>query len=99
MQGEPMNEQSQAGDEQVLDNWVADLAGVLGLDPSSTDVGLLLDVARDAAHNVARTAAPLTTFLVGLAAGQRGGTTEAVVVAANQARQLAQARGEEEQTT
>lgn len=32
-------------------------------------VGLVLDVARDAAHTVARPAAPVTTFLLGLAAG------------------------------
>jgi len=36
---------------------------------------LLLDVARDVAHNVLRPAAPLTTFLVGLAAGRAGATS------------------------
>ena len=36
------------------------------LDP---DIALILDLARDAAHGVARPAAPLTTFLVGYAAG------------------------------
>ena len=54
----------------------------------------LLDLARDAAHGVARPAAPLTTFLVGLAAGQRGATAEAVRDAAEIARRLATERGE-----
>jgi hypothetical protein len=31
------------------------------------DVDLLLDVARDAAHNVTRPAAPVTTYLLGIA--------------------------------
>ena len=35
----------------------------------------LLDLARDSAHEVERVAAPLTTFLVGIAVG-RGATLE-----------------------
>ncbi|MDQ3457112.1 MAG: DUF6457 domain-containing protein [Actinomycetota bacterium] len=31
---------------------------------------LILDVARDAAHGVARPAAPLTTYLLGIAVGR-----------------------------
>lgn len=34
------------------------------------DVDRLLEVARDAAHSVARPAAPLTTYLLGLAVGR-----------------------------
>jgi hypothetical protein len=73
----------------VLEDWVNDLARTLGIDPELADIPLLLDVARDAAHNVARTAAPVTTFLVGFAAAQRGGTPEAVSDAAKQAQQQA----------
>ncbi|MDT4905462.1 MAG: hypothetical protein QOH52_3478 [Pseudonocardiales bacterium] len=62
----------------VLDDWITELAAALGVDPAALDRNLLLDVARDAAHAVARPAAPLTTFLVGLAAGLRGGGKEAV---------------------
>jgi hypothetical protein len=62
----------------VLDDWITELAAALGVDPAALDRNLLLDVARDAAHTVARPAAPLTTFLVGLAAGLRGGGKEAV---------------------
>jgi hypothetical protein len=75
-----------------LDAWAQQLAAALGVDPSATDVPLLLDVARDAAHGVARPAAPLTTFLVGLAAGQNGGSHEAVVAAAGVAQRLTAAR-------
>lgn len=72
-----------------LDSWVAELAAELGLDPHAVDRALLLDVARDAAHGIARPAAPLTTFLVGLAAGMRGGGAEAVRTAAGTAQRLA----------
>jgi Domain of unknown function (DUF6457) len=77
-----------------LDAWVHELAGELGVDPAATDVTTLLDVARDAAHGVARPAAPLTTFLVGLAAGQRGGSPEAVAEAAAIAQRLIAERAE-----
>lgn len=75
-----------------LDAWVTELAAALGVDASAVDRALLLDVARDAAHNVARPAAPLTTFLVGLAAGRHGGTAEAVSEASAIATRLALAR-------
>lgn len=75
-----------------LDSWVAELAAELGVDPAAVDRDLLLDVARDAAHRVARPAAPLTTFLVGLAAGRNGGGGAAVREAAATAQRLAAAR-------
>lgn len=43
------------------------------LDLPEVDVTGVLDLARDVAHGVARPAAPLTTLLVGLAAGRAGG--------------------------
>jgi hypothetical protein len=55
-----------------LDAWITQVCGALGLDPSAVDRGMVLDLARDAAHGVARPAAPITTFLVGLAAGRDG---------------------------
>jgi hypothetical protein len=75
-----------------LDAWVAELAEALDVDLSAVDRDLLLDVARDAAHAVARPSAPLTTFLVGLAAGTRGGDLTAVRDAAAIAQRLAAAR-------
>jgi len=53
----------------VLDRWVDTLEAELGLPPRSVDVGAVLDLARDAAHQVARPAAPVTTYAVGYAAG------------------------------
>jgi hypothetical protein len=76
-----------------LDDWVIELAAALGVDVGAVDRDLLLDVARDAAHSVARPAAPLTTFLVGLAAGQRGGGADAVREAAATAQRLAGEHG------
>ena len=66
----------------VLASWVAELARALQVAPEDVDRDLLLGVARDAAHGVARPAAPLTTFLVGYAAGLRGGGAGAVSDAA-----------------
>ena len=74
-----------------LDDWIARLAGELGVDAGAVDVEVLLAVARDAAHNVARPAAPLTTFLVGLAAGRAGGSAAEVRRAAGIAQRLAAA--------
>jgi hypothetical protein len=76
-----MTEENQNRDS-VLEDWVNDLAKTLNVDPRLANIPLLLDVARDAAHNVTRTAAPVATFLVGLIAAQRGGTPEAVSQAA-----------------
>ncbi|MFW7415641.1 DUF6457 domain-containing protein [Demequina sp. SO4-18] len=59
-----------------IEAWVAALASELDIDPAEVDVERLLDVARDAAHSVTRPAAPLTTFLVGYAAGRGGLSAE-----------------------
>jgi hypothetical protein len=56
----------------VLDEWIRAACAELGIDPADVHRDLILDVARDVAHGVARPAAPLTAYLMGLAAG--GGT-------------------------
>lgn len=66
---------------RTLEDWVAELAAALDLPAESVDIALLLDLARDAAHTVARPAAPVTTFLVGLAAGRSGDVAAAVATA------------------
>ncbi|MFI9150908.1 DUF6457 domain-containing protein [Streptomyces sp. NPDC053367] len=75
--------------EHVLDEWISAVKDELGID-LDVDTGTLLDLARDAAHGVARPAAPLTTFLVGYAAAHAGGGPEAVAEAARKAAALAQ---------
>jgi molybdopterin-guanine dinucleotide biosynthesis protein A len=72
----------------VLDEWISAVKDELGID-LDVDTGVLLDLARDAAHGVARPAAPLTTFLAGYAAGRAGGGPEAVAEAARTAAALA----------
>jgi uncharacterized protein DUF6457 len=61
-----------------LDDWVAAVAAELGIDELDVDVDQVLDLAADAAHSVVRTAAPLTTFVAGLAAGRAGGSADDV---------------------
>ena len=51
-----------------LTNWNTQLCDALGLE-LEVEIDDILDLARDAAHQVERPAAPLTTFLVGYAAG------------------------------
>ena len=55
--------------EPVLTDWIDALAQKLDIDPDDVDLKAVLDLARDAAHNVERPAAPVTTFMVGYAAG------------------------------
>ena len=52
--------------------WVAAVARRLGLDLADQDalVTAVLDLTADVAHGVSRPAAPVTAFLVGLAAGR-----------------------------
>ncbi|MFE5892195.1 NTP transferase domain-containing protein [Streptomyces sp. NPDC056462] len=81
----------------VLDEWISAVKDELGID-LDVDTKALLDLARDAAHGVARPAAPLTTFLVGYAAAQARdgeGGPEAVAEASRKAAALAMRWAEE----
>ncbi len=62
-----------------LDRLSIELALDRELDPREID--LLLEVARDAAHGVERLAAPLTTFLLGVAVGRGQDLTAAAASA------------------
>ena len=56
-----------------LNDWLNAAADELGISDAAlddNDIHTLLDLARDCAHEVERTAAPLTTFLVGIAVGR-----------------------------
>ena len=59
-----------------LHDWTASVAAELGLD-DAVDVRMVLDLARDAAHSVERPAAPLTTYLLGIAVGRGADPSEA----------------------
>lgn len=60
-----------------LHDWIDELMDALDVD-TELDEGLVLDVAREAAHRVVRPAAPISTYLLGYAAGLAGGDTETV---------------------
>jgi len=69
-------------DEELAD-WIRHACAALELPAEVVEHDqLLLDVARDVAHNVMRPAAPLSTFLVGLAAGRAGATAADIEQAA-----------------
>ncbi|WP_330297491.1 NTP transferase domain-containing protein [Streptomyces sp. NBC_00503] len=76
----------------VLEQWITAVKNELGID-IAVDTKTLLDLARDAAHGVARPAAPLTTFLVGYAAAHAEATgadpARAVAEASRKAADLA----------
>ena len=78
----------------LLHDWIDELCDALELElDAEVDEALILDLARDAAHSVERPAAPVTTFLVGYAAGLRGGKTEDVELLAGRAQVLAEKWG------
>jgi hypothetical protein len=54
----------------TLQEWAAVVCAGLGLDAAVADSATVLDLARDVAHGVARPAAPLTAYLVGVAVGR-----------------------------
>lgn len=61
----------------LLAAWADDVGRELGLE-LTVDVEVVLDLAGDAAHGVVRPAAPLTTFLVGVAVGRGARLDDAV---------------------
>jgi hypothetical protein len=54
----------------TLDDWIGTICAELGLDPSDVNQKTLLNLARVAAHTVDRPAAPLTTYVLGIAVGR-----------------------------
>lgn len=66
----------------AIQEWVAAAARQLGLDLAEPDqhelVTAVLDLTADIAHGVNRPAAPVTAFLVGLAAGRAADPVAAV---------------------
>jgi hypothetical protein len=53
-----------------MQRWMDSACAELGIDPGAVDERVILDLTRDVAHNVDRPAAPLTAFLLGVAAGR-----------------------------
>ena len=63
----------------AMEEWIQAVRLELGID-DSVDVDVILDVARVAAHNVARPAAPVTTFLLGVAVGRGADLAESAAL-------------------
>ena len=72
-----------------LHDWIDELSDVLDVE-TEVDEGLVLDLARTAAQNVQRTAAPITAYLLGFAAGASDANPEQVERLAARAQQLAE---------
>ena len=65
--------------DPLLASWLSQAAAALEL-PDTVDQRLLLDLARDVAHGVARPAAPLTTYVLGLAVGAGADLAESAAI-------------------
>ncbi|GGL16078.1 hypothetical protein Sme01_30300 [Sphaerisporangium melleum] len=63
----------------VLAEWTALVCKELGIDPDRLDRDAVLDLTKDVAHGVARPAAPLTAYLLGLAQGAGTAPADAAV--------------------
>ena len=72
-----------------LHDWIDELSDVLDVE-AEVDEGLILDLARTAAQNVQKTAAPITAYLLGVAAGAGDANPEAVERLAAKAQLLAE---------
>jgi hypothetical protein len=78
----------------TLHDWIDELCDALDIE-AEIDEGIILDLARDAAHAVERPAAPITTYLLGYAAALAGGSPEKVEELAARATELADKWGGE----
>ena len=72
-----------------LHDWIDELCDVLEIE-TEVDEGLILDLARTSAHQVEKVAAPVTTYLLGLAAGAQGADLGEVENLAARAQALAE---------
>jgi len=84
----------------MFEDWLTEVAEVTGrpeLNLNAEQQTLVLDLAREAAHGVARPAAPLTTFLAGYALGAQGGLDRLAAIVAELST-AAQARSRESST-
>jgi hypothetical protein len=80
--------------DETLEEWCRSLLQAYDLEDVQIDVNAILSLAGVAAHSVVRPAAPLTTFIAGLAAGLAAGSgqapdTAAMAAAMDRARILA----------
>ncbi|HXD60970.1 MAG TPA: DUF6457 domain-containing protein [Lacisediminihabitans sp.] len=70
-------EETRAQEDEVLRQWCLKVATAAGVPELEVDLKTVLGLAGRAAHGVMRPAAPLTTFIVGYAAGKAVGSGSA----------------------
>ena len=75
-----------------LHDWIDELCDVLDID-TEVDEALVLDLARDAAHNVERPAAPISAYLLGYAAATHEADPDRLEALAAAATELAEKWG------
>lgn len=63
--------------QKLLHDWTEKLLAAFEIDGTEVDIDAVLGLAGKAAHGVVRPAAPLTTFVVGYAAGLAVGSGQA----------------------
>ncbi|WP_433429546.1 NTP transferase domain-containing protein [Nonomuraea sp. CA-141351] len=78
----------------VLNEWTVLACKELGIDPARVDRDLILDLTKEVAHGVARPAAPLTAYLLGLAQGAGTAPDDAVAKLITLAKNWGQATAE-----
>lgn len=71
--------------DELLEAWTKKLLEAFEIGDVEVDVHSVLNVAGVAAHSIVRPAAPLTTFIAGLAAGLAAGSGQAPEAAAMKA--------------
>lgn len=74
--------------ETRLTEWADEVRAALGID-AEVDIKTVLGLAGVAAHAIVRPAAPLTTYLVGFAAGRAAASGEDPATAAAEAARIA----------
>lgn len=74
-----------AGAEEMLEPFVTELLAALEIEDTPVDLEAVLGLAGVAAHSVIRPAAPVTTFIVGYAAGLAAATGQAAPAVAMRA--------------
>jgi hypothetical protein len=73
----------------TLDEWSTAAAAELGIDAlGGQEQRLVLEVAREVAHNVVRPAAPVATFLLGCAVARGASIAEAAEILIGLARRI-----------
>lgn len=89
---------TESSDASAMSEWVTAVTQELGLtDTVGATVDTVLDLTSDVAHGVSRPAAPVTAFLIGVAAGRADDTAVAARDYAGKISHLAAGWGSDEE--